>query len=221
MVQVIGYTALSLNLISMSMKNLLFLRVLGLVANAIYVAYGVMIDAPPVYIGCAVAVLLHSYRIVETKSKKDNKMKIKDRAMISPKIRNVYLADLPKIISIYGNKPLKLDFGLPLCLVECDKEICGYAFVAFKSINEPEIQRNFKQDITSEETAQLLNEFAKRVFASLFASDVQNFTKLERNIKRLTDWLNLCEEQPVKKKSSIKHPLPTTRVLQNGELSDS
>lgn len=70
MIQIIGYTALSLNLISMSMKNVLYLRVFGLVANAIYVAYGIMIEAPPVYIGCAIAVLLHSYRIYRGKEKK-------------------------------------------------------------------------------------------------------------------------------------------------------
>jgi len=33
------------------------------VANAIYVAYGVMLDVPPIYIGCAIAVILHSYGI--------------------------------------------------------------------------------------------------------------------------------------------------------------
>lgn len=38
-------------------------RVLVLVANAIYVAYGVMLDVPPIYIGCAIAVILHSYGI--------------------------------------------------------------------------------------------------------------------------------------------------------------
>lgn len=66
MVQIIGYTALSLNLISMSMKNTFNLRVGSLLANLIYVVYGVMIDAPPVYIGASIAMLLHSYRIFKT-----------------------------------------------------------------------------------------------------------------------------------------------------------
>ncbi len=70
MVQIIGYTALSLNLISMSMKNVLYLRVCSLLANAIYVVYGIMLDAPPVFIGCAIGVLLHSYRIYKTLSEK-------------------------------------------------------------------------------------------------------------------------------------------------------
>lgn len=63
MEQIIGYTALSLNLISMSMKNTFYLRVGSLLANAIYVIYGFMIDAPPVFIGASIAMLLHSYRI--------------------------------------------------------------------------------------------------------------------------------------------------------------
>lgn len=73
MVQIIGYTALSLNLISMSMKNVFYLRILGLVANTIYIMYGVMLDAPPVFIGCAIAVLLHSYRIYKTINEKAEK----------------------------------------------------------------------------------------------------------------------------------------------------
>lgn len=63
MVQIIGYTALSLNLISMLMKNTFNLRVGSLLANSIYVVYGVMIDALPVYTGASIAMLLHSYRI--------------------------------------------------------------------------------------------------------------------------------------------------------------
>lgn len=73
MVQIIGYTALSLNLISMSMKNILYLRVCALVANIIYIAYGVMIDAPPVFIGCAIAVILHSYWIYKILGKTTNR----------------------------------------------------------------------------------------------------------------------------------------------------
>ena len=70
MTQIIGYTALSLNLISMSMKNVLYLRVCSLVANAIYIVYGIMIAAPPVFIGCGIGVLLHSYWIYRTVNEK-------------------------------------------------------------------------------------------------------------------------------------------------------
>lgn len=67
MLQVIGYTALSLNLISMSMKNILYLRICSLLANVIYMLYGVILQAPPIFIGGAIAILLHSYRIYKTK----------------------------------------------------------------------------------------------------------------------------------------------------------
>ncbi|MCY1517665.1 hypothetical protein D9M68_523600 [compost metagenome] len=63
MIDAIGYTALTLNLVSMSMKNLLYLRVCSLVANAIYIVYGVLLHASPIIIGCSIAVLLHAYRI--------------------------------------------------------------------------------------------------------------------------------------------------------------
>lgn len=64
--QIIGYAALSFNLVSMSMKNVLYLRVCSLVANAIYIVYGIMLEAPPVFIGCGIEVLLHSYWIYRT-----------------------------------------------------------------------------------------------------------------------------------------------------------
>jgi hypothetical protein len=63
MTHIIGYTALSLNIISMSMKNLLYLRVCSLIANTIYILYGVLLNAPPMIIGCSIAVIIHIYRI--------------------------------------------------------------------------------------------------------------------------------------------------------------
>ncbi|MCX8534127.1 hypothetical protein [Chryseobacterium luquanense] len=63
MIQIIGYAALTLNLISMSMKNILYLRVCSLTTNAIYIVYGVLMNAPPMFIGCSIGVLLHSYYI--------------------------------------------------------------------------------------------------------------------------------------------------------------
>lgn len=63
MIEIAGYTGLSLNLISMAMRNTLYLRVCALIANAVYIVYGFLLNAPPIYIGCSIAVLLHSYRI--------------------------------------------------------------------------------------------------------------------------------------------------------------
>ncbi len=63
MTQYIGYFALSLNLLSMSIKNVFYLRICALIANLIYIVYGFLLSAPPIYIGCTIAVLLHSYWI--------------------------------------------------------------------------------------------------------------------------------------------------------------
>ncbi len=63
MTHFLGYSALVLNLISMSMKNVLYLRIFSMVANAIYVIYGILLDAPPFVIGCSIAVCIHLYHI--------------------------------------------------------------------------------------------------------------------------------------------------------------
>ncbi len=64
MIHIIGYIGLAINLLSMTMKNILTLRILSATANFIYVIYGIIIVAPPIVIGCAIAVIIHSYHIV-------------------------------------------------------------------------------------------------------------------------------------------------------------
>lgn len=65
----IGYMALVLNLYSMSSKSEYRLRVISVVANAIYVLYGFMISAVPLIVGCSVAVFLHLYLLYRMKSR--------------------------------------------------------------------------------------------------------------------------------------------------------
>lgn len=59
----IGYFALAINLYSMSTKGEYKLRVISLIANAIYIFYGTLISATPVIVGCTIAVFLHAYHI--------------------------------------------------------------------------------------------------------------------------------------------------------------
>lgn len=74
-VHIIGYIGLVLNLASMAVSNLLYLRALSLVANAIYILYGILLDAPPLIIGCSIAVLIQAYGIFTIKfSKKGSKV---------------------------------------------------------------------------------------------------------------------------------------------------
>ena len=63
MIHIIGYSALALNLFSMTQKDMVYLRVLSLLANGIYIVYGVLLNAPPFIIGCSIAVLIHAYRL--------------------------------------------------------------------------------------------------------------------------------------------------------------
>lgn len=63
MTNIIGYMGLLLNLSSMAMKEVLYLRVLSLLANIIYVIYGLLLHAAPFIIGCTIAVGIHVYHI--------------------------------------------------------------------------------------------------------------------------------------------------------------
>ena len=47
----------------MAMKNVLYLRILSLIANTLYVIYGIFLNALPFIIGCTIAVLLHAFHI--------------------------------------------------------------------------------------------------------------------------------------------------------------
>lgn len=54
---------LLLNLSSMAMKEVLYLRILSLCANIIYIIYGLLLQATPFIIGCTIAVGIHVYHI--------------------------------------------------------------------------------------------------------------------------------------------------------------
>lgn len=62
-VDIIGYSALVINLYSMYAKGEYKLRLISAIANFIYIIYGILIGAFPIVIGCSIAVVLHSYRL--------------------------------------------------------------------------------------------------------------------------------------------------------------
>ncbi len=66
-VDLLGYFALIINLLSMSMGDVIKLRVLSASANIIYIAYGFLISAFPIVVGCSIAVGLHSFHIYKQK----------------------------------------------------------------------------------------------------------------------------------------------------------
>ena len=68
----IGYGGLIINLYSMSTKGEYKLRLISLIANIIYILYGVLISATPIIIGCIIAVFLHGYHIKHLRIKKEN-----------------------------------------------------------------------------------------------------------------------------------------------------
>ncbi|MBX2829483.1 MAG: hypothetical protein KTR22_15065 [Flavobacteriaceae bacterium] len=65
----IGYVGLVINLYSMSVKGEYKLRLISTIANLVYIVYGIVLHAFPIIIGCAIAVLLHLYRLKNLKSR--------------------------------------------------------------------------------------------------------------------------------------------------------
>jgi hypothetical protein len=70
MINALGFIALCLNLTSMTMKNFMYLRILSLTANSIYILYGFLIDALPIILGSMVAVVIHAVGIYRLKKEK-------------------------------------------------------------------------------------------------------------------------------------------------------
>ena len=71
MTHALGFVALTLNLTSMAMRKMLYLRTLSLIANSIYVAYGLLIQAYPIAIGGFIAAVIHSINIYRLKHPKE------------------------------------------------------------------------------------------------------------------------------------------------------
>lgn len=67
-IDTIGYIALITNLYSMSKNSELKLRLLSLIANSIYIVYGILMNAFPIIIGGSIAVLLHAYHLKRLKN---------------------------------------------------------------------------------------------------------------------------------------------------------
>lgn len=68
-IDLLGYAALSINLFSMSMADVVKLRILSIIANGIYVIYGFFLGAVPLMVGGSIAISLHTYRLYKMKKK--------------------------------------------------------------------------------------------------------------------------------------------------------
>lgn len=63
MLHILGYIAIALSLFSMTRKNVMALRIISATSNGIYVVYGVLLNSPPLVIGCTIAIIIHLYHI--------------------------------------------------------------------------------------------------------------------------------------------------------------
>lgn len=71
-IDLLGYSALVINLFSMSMADVAKLRILSIIANSIYVVYGFFLGATPLVVGGSIAVSLHTYRLIQLKRQNRN-----------------------------------------------------------------------------------------------------------------------------------------------------
>lgn len=63
MINLVGYLGLLLSLTSMTLNKILNLRIFAVLANCIYLIYGILLNAPPFIIGSGIAVIIHLFHI--------------------------------------------------------------------------------------------------------------------------------------------------------------
>lgn len=59
----IGYLASGINLLSMTMQNMIMLRILSLSANLLFVLYGLQMKLYPILISCTLAACIHTFQL--------------------------------------------------------------------------------------------------------------------------------------------------------------
>ena len=64
---IVGFIALSIALFAMSNKDITKLRWWHLASSALYIFYGILIDAYPVILGAVLYCLIHSWHIYKQK----------------------------------------------------------------------------------------------------------------------------------------------------------
>lgn len=123
------------------------------------------------------------------------------------KFRPVYLSDLGKIQSIFKEMnspqmeekttmdiaPLAItdNFGLPLVIVECNKEIIGFTSVILQvTTNRSFIRQFIKKEFEKNVDELELIEYSKNVVNKTFKIDEQNISTLKFSIERFIFWLN-------------------------------
>lgn len=70
----VGYSALIINLYSMTRSQIGELRLFSIIANSIYIVYGFLLMAFPLIIGCSIAVGLHGFHFLKPHLKNKNKL---------------------------------------------------------------------------------------------------------------------------------------------------
>lgn len=120
--------------------------------------------------------------------------------------RKVYLSDLSMILEIYkctqantANgihsfpvEKLTAQFGLPLAIAECDKELIGFTSAKMNDLEEIEFTSYYKNGADQTENHPNLEQVARHTYHSTFDTGPGAEKKLSNASLRLIDWLNKC-----------------------------
>lgn len=123
------------------------------------------------------------------------------------KFRGVYLSDLKPIKALYIDSKhnangeiseYKLDeqFGIPLNLVEWNKEIIAYSFVLIDTETKPRIKLKIAQEFKSMNLDDQLTDFTMKSHEGAYGlnggqafSDIRS---IQNSIRSFVDWMNQC-----------------------------
>lgn len=120
--------------------------------------------------------------------------------------RQVYLSDLRAVLAIYqdikqeteifkhsfATEKLTEQFGLPLAVAECKKELVGFASAKLVESEEIEIAFYFKKEVGQTNIQPLLEQQAIRNFNSTFDKEEKAVEQLKQASQSLVTWLNKC-----------------------------
>ena len=70
MIEIFGYASMVVVLISMTMKDMVRLRILNSIACAMFVIYGIMLSAAPIIVMNILVIIINLYKVYEWKKLK-------------------------------------------------------------------------------------------------------------------------------------------------------
>ncbi|MBB6330010.1 hypothetical protein HNP24_000960 [Chryseobacterium sediminis] len=132
--------------------------------------------------------------------------KNKSKEVPSFEITPVCFTNLHKVVDIYKRIRIKnlnqdekisssdllltQDFGLPLGLVQKDKEVIGYSYVYLNDEHQAIIKSLVVKEYDNPVFETRLTDYAYKIFNTMYKKDDKDFSRLKAYIIRVVDWIN-------------------------------